>query len=505
MIDIAPSLADLVLPATRGLLAHEPGFVVHGETVRPAGRATVAAVDPATGLTLATLVEAEAADVDAAIGSADRAFREVWGPMSPAHRAERLERFADVVDAARDALGQVESLDEGKPTGDTAGYDVPQLAGALRYYARLAREATYRAPLDVHGYDAWELRQPYGVCAFIVPWNAPLLLFGWGMAAALAAGNTIVVKPAIDASLSILALGRLAIEAGLPPGVLNVITGPGATTGLALASSPRIERMAFTGSPEAGRLVSAACGANLVPVKLELGGKGAAIVFDDVDVPSVAAGLAGALSLNAGQVCCTPTRWLVQERIFDAFIEVAADELGSLRLGHGLEPGTRMGPLINDRQRDRVASLLEQGLAEGAELLLDGGPATLRELPSGSFVRPVILRGEPDNVCARTEIFGPVAFAIPFRDEAEAVEIANATPYGLAHAVWTADEARADRIAVGLEAGLVWLDCQLEFAPGIRYGGWHLSGMGGGVLAPDALLDYMRRKSVVRRGGVARA
>ena len=246
-------------------------------------------------------------------------------------------------------------LDEGKPTGDTAGYDVPQLSGALRYYAAVARDATYRQDLAVPGYRAYELRQPYGVCAFIVPWNAPLLLFGWGMAAALAAGNTIVVKPAIDASLSILALAHLALRAGLPPGVLNVVTGPGASTGMALASSPRIARMAFTGSPEAGREVSAACGANLVPVKLELGGKGAAIVFDDVDVPSVAAGLAGALSLNSGQVCCTPTRWLVQERIFDAFIEVAASELGSLRLGHGLVPGTRMGPLINERQRDRVA------------------------------------------------------------------------------------------------------------------------------------------------------
>jgi acyl-CoA reductase-like NAD-dependent aldehyde dehydrogenase len=503
MIDVALSVADLVLPATRRLLDQEPGFVIHAETVSPPGRRTSAAVDPATGLTLAILVEGEAADVDAAIASADRAFRETWGRWSPADRAERLERFADIVDAHRDALGQVESLDEGKPTGDTAGYDVPQLSGALRYYAALARDVAYRVPLDAPGYDAVELRQPYGVCAFIVPWNAPLLLFGWGMAAALAAGNTIVVKPAIDASLSILALARLAVEAGLPAGVLNVVTGPGATTGMALASSPRIQRMAFTGSPEAGRLVSAACGSNLVPVKLELGGKGAAVVFDDVDVPAVAAGLAGALSLNAGQVCCTPTRWLVHERIFDAFIEVAVDELASIRLGHGLVDGTRMGPLINHRQRDRIAGLLEQGLSEGAEMLLEGGPITLPELPAGGFVRPVILRGEPDNVCARTEIFGPVAFAMPFRDEAEAVAIANGTPYGLAHAVWTEDAARADRIGMALDAGLIWLDCQLDFAPGIRYNGWHLSGMGGGVLAPDALLDYLRRKSVVRRAGAA--
>ena len=246
-----------------------------------------------------------------------------------------------------------------------------------------------------------------------------------------------------------------------------MVTGPGASTGMALASSPRIARMAFTGSPEAGRQVSAACGANLVPVKLELGGKGAAIVFDDVDVPSVAAGLAGALSLNSGQVCCTPTRWLVQERIFDAFIEVAASELGSLRLGHGLVPGTRMGPLINERQRDRVADFLDRGLAEGAEMLLEGGPTQLPDLPAGNFVRPVILRGEPANICARTQsVRLDSPSSIPFRDEAEATRIANATPYGLAHAVWTADEARADRLAAELSAGLIWLDCQLEFAPG---------------------------------------
>jgi aldehyde dehydrogenase (NAD+) len=308
-----------------------------------------------------------------------------------------------------------------------------------------------------------------------------------------------VVKPASHASLSILYLARIAEEAGLPPGVLNVVTGGGPSTGMALARHEGIARMAFTGSPEAGRAVSAACGANLVPVKLELGGKGAAIVFDDVDVHDTALAVAGGLALNSGQVCCTPTRWIVQHDIFDEFVAVASGELGGMRLGHGLDPATRLGPLINERQRRRVLGLLDQGMAEGASMLLEGGGATVDGFEEGPFVSPAILVGEPSNVCAQTEIFGPIAFAMPFSSEDEAVAIANGTPYGLANAVWTADDSRADRLASELESGTVWIDCELEFSQGIRYGGWHRSGMGGGVLAADALDDYLRRKSVVRR------
>jgi aldehyde dehydrogenase (NAD+) len=233
-------------------------------------------------------------------------------------------------------------------------------------------------------------------------------------------------------------------------------------------------------------------------VKLELGGKGAAVVFDDVDIGAVARDLAAALTLNAGQVCCMPSRWVVHERIAEAFLDRASVELSSLVIGHGLAEGTRIGPLINERQRLRVEDYLARGRGQGATVVLDGGAITLAGLEGGSFVSPVILRGAPDNVCAREEIFGPVAFVTSFRTEDEALEIANRTAYGLANSVWTADDDRATRVAEALSAGTSWINCHNVFSHGVPYGGWHQSGMGGGVLSDESYRDYLRLKAVVR-------
>jgi aldehyde dehydrogenase (NAD+) len=480
----------------------EPGLVIDGARRPAVAGHEVPATDPGTGEHIARIALADEADVDAAVQSAEDAYRRgSWGGLPIPERAAHLRRLADLIEARQDILSQIESLDEGKPVSDAAFFDVPQVAATLRYYADLSERLPMRHRLEAAGVDAYAHLQPYGVCAFIVPWNAPLLLLGWALGAALAAGNTAVIKPASDASLSLLYLGELCLEAGLPDGVVNVVTGTGATAGMALAGHPGVRRLAFTGSPEAGRQVSEVCGRSLTPVKLELGGKGAAVIFDDVDIASTAHDLAIALTLNAGQVCCMPSRWVIHERVAAAFLDAASVELSSLSIGHGLAEGTQMGPVINERQRARVADYLARGWDQGATVMLDGGPITLAGLEGGSFVSPVILLGAPDNVCAREEIFGPVAFATTFRTENEALDVVNGTAYGLANSVWTADNDRATRVAEAMSAGTSWINCHNVFSHGVPYGGWHQSGMGGGVLSAESYRDYLRLKAVVRVAG----
>jgi acyl-CoA reductase-like NAD-dependent aldehyde dehydrogenase len=323
-------------------------------------------------------------------------------------------------------------------------------------------------------------------------------LLGWGIAPALAAGNTVVIKPAEDTPLSTLYFCKLAEEAGVPEGVINVVTGFGETAGAALARHTGINRMTFTGSPEIGRFVAESCGRNLVPVKLELGGKGAAVLFDDVDVDQAAEALVGAVTLNAGQVCCTATRWLVHDKIWDRFVSKASSTMQAMPIGYGGDPNTKMGPVVSAKQQRRVLNYLAKGSKEGATFLLEGGKAAVKGHENGLYVKPALLTGAPENICAREEIFGPVAYVMRFKEEEEAIDLVNRSSYGLANSVWSRDLERANRVAEAMVAGNSWINAHNLFSHGIPYGGCNLSGFGGGVLGPDTLLDYLRPQSIVR-------
>jgi acyl-CoA reductase-like NAD-dependent aldehyde dehydrogenase len=489
-----------LLPAVKEFISAKPiPMFINGTWCDAVEGGAIDVRDPGSGQIIARVAAGGARDVDRAVQAAATAFRSSgWATMPANDRAVVLHRFADLVDKHRETLVQIESLDVGKPLAQAAGFDIPNVAQTLRYYADLSVYTRRREPIAVSHFEAATVRKPYGVCAFILPWNFPLLLVGWGIAPALAAGNTVVIKPAEDTPLSTLYLCRLAEEAGLPKGVLNVVTGTGESAGAALTAHPGIQHLGFTGSPEIGRLIAQTCGKNLVPVKLELGGKGAAVVFDDVDVDATAKALAGAITLNAGQVCCTATRWIVHKKIWDKLVDGATTALKSVRIGHGSDPRSEMGPVVSEKQRQRVLSYLERGEKTGARMLLSGGAASVAGSEQGFYVKPALLTGSPENLCAREEIFGPVAYVIPFSTEAEAVELVNASRYGLANSVWSSDLPRAQRVAEALEAGNSWINAHNLFAHGIPYAGCNLSGIGGGVLGPDTLLDYLRPQSIVR-------
>lgn len=489
-------MTDL-LPEVKAFLASQPlPMYINGKFVLAADGGTFETRDPGTGQVLANVAAGKAADVDAAVHAANVAIHKTgWATMPANERAVILHRLADIVDQHKDALAQIESLDVGKPVAQAAGFDVPSLSQGLRYFADLSVHTRMREPIALSGMEAHTYRTPYGVCGFIIPWNFPILLLAWNIAPALAAGNTVVVKPAEDTPLSTLYFCKLAKSAGVPDGVINVVTGLGSTAGAALSEHPGLARIAFTGSPEVGRLVAQAAGKNLIPCKLELGGKGAAVVFDDVDVAAIAEKLAGAVTLNSGQVCCTATRWLIHEKIYDKFVDAAATKMKSLRLGHGLDPATEMGPVVSQKQRARVLGYLEKGKAQGATAVLEGGSDQSRP---GYFVKPALLAGLPENICAREEIFGPVAFLMKFKTEDQAIDLVNRSRYGLANSVWSTDLARATRVAEALIAGNSWINAHNVFAYGLPYGGANLSGFGGGVNSPETLRDYLRPQSIVR-------
>lgn len=488
---------DLLPEVVEFLSAGPLQGVVGGKDIASSDGKTMPTLDPGCGEVVAEFYAMGPADIDRAVQSAAQAFQKAnWAKLPANERGVWLHRLADAVEKRKPIIAQIESLDAGKILAQAEG-DVQNFVDTLRYFTNMSLHVQHRTALAVSGHDAWTVRQPWGPCGFIFPWNFPFLLIGWGISPALAAGNTVVIKPAEDTPLSAIYLARLAREIGFPDGVINVVPGTGETAGAALAQHSGVRRMSFTGSPEVGRLVAEACGKNLIPVKLELGGKGAAVIFDDVDVSQTAEKLVQAITFHTGQVCCDATRWLVHESIYRDFVDECKERLNNVQVGYQLDQQSQMGPVVNAKQRERVLSYLRKGQQEGAEVLLAGGAA---DVPgrAGYYVKPALLAGSLDNVAAREEIFGPVAYLAPFSTEEQAVAMTNQTDYGLANSVWSSDLTRAYRVAESLVAGNSWINAHNVFAHGIPYGGVNKSGLGGGVLSIETLFDYWRSLSVVR-------
>lgn len=484
---------DPILPLVHEFLAQKPiPHFIGGHFVPSINGATDLVLNPSDGTQLANVSLGGTPEIDAAVREAHKAFP-AWAVTSCAERAIILHRLADRMAKDAAVLAQIESLDVGKAISAAEAFDIPFGIEGLHYFADLSVHAQYSLPLAVKNIEAYVHRMPYGVCGFIFPWNFPFDLLMWGIAPALASGNTVVVKPSEITPLSTLYVAKLASEAGLPPGVLNVVVGNGPGAGASLTHHPLVRRMSFTGSPEVGATVGEVCGRRIVPCKLELGGKGAAVVLADAKVTEAAAKLADALTLNTGQVCCTATRWIIHESVCDDFISAAVNALQTVKIGPGLDRDTKMGPLVSEKQRERVLGYLDKGIAGGGNVLLKGGRA---EQPNGFFVKPWLIEGTSANICFREEIFGPAACVTRFHSDEEAVGFVNSLDYGLANSVWSADLARAKRVAEQLVAGNAWINAHNVFAYGLPYGGINRSGLGGGVNSSDTFYDYLHAQTI---------
>lgn len=452
-------------------------------------------VNPATGDTICRVAEGDQADVDLAVKAARRALEsKPWATMSGPERGRLLYRLADLIDANREELAALETLDNGKPIRDSRSIDIPGTSEVYRYYAGWA-DKIHGKTIPVSGpFLAYTRLEPVGVVGQIIPWNFPAMMQAWKWAPALACGCTVVLKPAEQTPLTALRIAELAMEAGFPNGVVNVVPGYGPTAGAAVAAHPDIDKVAFTGSTEVGKsIMKAAANSNLKRVTLELGGKSPNIIFADCDVETAAKSAYEALFFNMGQVCCAGSRLFVEERVCDQVMDIVTHRAKEQVIGNPFDTATTQGPQVSEEQFDRILGYIDAGKQEGARCVTGGNKIDR----AGYFIEPTVFDGVDDEMkIAREEIFGPVLSVMKFSDPDDVIRRGNRTIYGLAAAVWTNDIGKANRVAADLKAGTVWINCYNVFDVTIPFGGFKMSGFGR-ELGEYALANYTEVKAVV--------
>jgi betaine-aldehyde dehydrogenase len=461
--------------------------------VDAAAGGTIDVLNPHDATLITAIAAAEAEDVDRAVAAAQRAFP-AWSRMAAAERGRLLLKLADLIEANAEELAQLETLDTGHPIRDTRGLDVPRTAGCFRYFGGMADKLQGSVIPVEAGFLNYVQRAPIGVVGQIVPWNFPLMFTSWKLGPALAAGNTVVLKPSELTPLSTLRIAELMAQAGFPEGVVNMVPGYGHTAGQRLAEHPGVGKIAFTGSTATGRRIVQASQGNLKRVQLELGGKGANIVFDDANLDAAVNGAAWAIFHNQGQACIAGSRLMLHEKIADAFLERFTTLANSIRLGDPRSPDTEMGPLTSAQHRDKVLSYVGIAAEQGARLLA-GGKAPGGELARGYYVAPTIVEARPQDRVAQEEVFGPFVTVLRFGSDEEALYIANATDYGLGSGLWTRDLARAHKLAGAIHAGMCWINCYKRVNPGSPFGGVGQSGYGR-EMGFEAMHDYTEARSV---------
>jgi betaine-aldehyde dehydrogenase len=468
---------------------------INGRFVDALSGETLATLNPHDNSPIVDVAMAGTADVDLAVDAAQKAFAG-WSRTPAAERGRILLRLADLIESQAEDLARLESLDTGHPLRDSRALDVPRTAACYRYFGGMADKFQGETIPVEAGFLNYTLREPVGVVGQVVPWNFPLMFTSWKMAPALAAGNTVVMKPAEITPLTSLRIAELMAEAGMPAGVVNIVPGHGSVAGQYIAEHPAIAKVAFTGSTATGRRIVQASAGNLKKVQLELGGKGPNIVFDDAHLAAAVNGSAWAIFHNQGQACIAGSRLVLHERIADEFLDRFAALARSIRVGNPLDAATEMGPLTSAQHRDRVLSYVEVARQQGGEVIAGGKAPGDPALSKGCYVEPTIVRARSwrDRV-AQEEVFGPFVTVLTFRTDEEALEIANGTDYGLGSGLWTASLQRAHRFARELHAGMVWINSYKRVNPGSPFGGVGQSGYGR-EMGFDAMREYTQVKSV---------
>jgi len=480
-----------IAPVARGLREQ---LFIDGAFVDAESGKTVEVRNPHDGTVIAKVAEADARDVDRAVAAAKRAFP-VWSRLAAAERGRALLKLADAIEANAEELAQLETLDTGHPIRDTRGLDVPRTAATFRYFGGMADKFEGSVVPVEAGFLDYVLHEPIGVVGQIVPWNFPIMFTSWKLGPALAAGNTVVFKPSEITPLSSLRIAELALEAGIPAGVINVVPGYGATAGQRIVEHPEIGKVSFTGSTRVGRGVMAGASGNLKRIGLELGGKGANIVYDDANLLAAVNGSAFAIFHNQGQACIAGSRLILHERIADEFLERFLALARSVRIGDPFDPNTEMGPLTSALHRDRVLEYVAIARADGAEILLGGKVPDDAALANGYYVEPTVVRAPGTSAVCREEVFGPFVSVTTFRDDDEALELANGTEYGLGAGLWTRDLSRAHKVARALRSGMIWVNSYKRVNPGSPFGGVGQSGQGR-EMGFEAMRQYTEPKAI---------